>query len=302
MRIALVTCRGLPDWEVDDRPLHEHLVRCGVELHRPAWDDPAIDWARFDACLLRTTWDYQERLGKFVAWIERAARSTRLFNPREVVLWNTHKSYLRDLQALGMPLAPTVWLARGTAVDIAALCAERGFAHGFLKPMIGATARETLRFRADADGLAAAQAHVDRLLPHEDLILQRYLHSVEASGELSAIWIDGTFTHTVRKIPPPGDYRVQDDFGARDEPFPFAPAELDLAAHALELAARHLGLPGPAALLYGRVDFLRDDAGALVLNELELVEPSLFFRHAPHAAERLGDALLRRVAVAAPPC
>jgi len=50
-----------------------------------------------------------------------------------------------------------------------------------------------------------------------------------------------------------------------------------------------------APLLYARVDFLRDDDGRLRLSELELVEPSLFFRHAPHAADMLADALLARV-------
>jgi hypothetical protein len=35
------------------------------------------------------------------------------------------------------------------------------------------------------------------------------------------------------------------------------------------------------------------------LTELELVEPSLFFRHGPDAAERLADALIRRASAAA---
>ena len=48
-------------------------------------------------------------------------------------------------------------------------------------------------------------------------------------------------------------------------------------------------------LLYARVDFLRDDAGAMRLGELELVEPSLFFRHEPSSADQLADALLARL-------
>ena len=39
------------------------------------------------------------------------------------------------------------------------------------------------------------------------------------------------------------------------------------------------------------------DDGSCVLTELELVEPSLFFRHSPAAAATLADALLRRVAL-----
>ena len=45
--------------------------------------------------------------------------------------------------------------------------------------------------------------------------------------------------------------------------------------------------------LYARVDFLRDHHGNLKLSELEMVEPSLFFRHCPAAADRLAAALCR---------
>lgn len=291
MRIALPTCEHLPDWEVDDLPLHAALEARGLEVARPVWSDGAVDWSRFDACLIRTTWDYQERREEFLAWAERVAAHVPLFNPLPVIRWNTHKSYLRDLAERGVPIAPTVWLRAGSAVRLAPLLERRGWERAFLKPAIGATARETLRFRAAGAELEAAQAHADRLLPREDLLLQPYLGRVETEGELSAIFLDGVFSHAVRKLPVPGDYRVQDDFGARDERAHPAPQELDLAARVVR-AAEH-----GADLLYARVDLLRDDDGALVVTELELVEPSLFFRHEPGAADRLATALSHRIAL-----
>ncbi|MCP3903159.1 MAG: hypothetical protein GY715_05930 [Planctomycetes bacterium] len=287
-RLALATCADLPDWEIDDRPLHEALSERGVVVERPAWSDDTVDWSDFDACLIRTTWDYQERRDEFLAWARTAASLTRLFNPLAIVEWNTHKGYLRDLADRGVPTAPTVWLDRGGRVDLEPLLAERGWARGFLKPAIGATARETMRFHATGGELAAAQAHLDRLLPTEDMLLQPYLARVETEGERSAIFIDGAFTHAVRKIPVPGDYRVQDDFGARDEPTELTAVELELA--------RSLMASIDDGLLYGRVDMLRDDAGGSCITELELVEPSLFFRHAPHTADLLADALIARLA------
>ena len=91
----------------------------------------------------------------------------------------------------------------------------------------------------------------------------------------------------------PGDYRVQDDYGATD----FA-VEMDAALRAktestLMVAQRLLGLE--KALLYARVDYIQLDSGQHVLNELELVEPSLFFRHSPHGAGRLVAALVKRL-------
>jgi hypothetical protein len=293
MRLALATCRSLPDWEVDDRPLREALRGEGAAVEEPAWDDPGVDWRSFDACLIRTTWDYMERRDEYVAWAERAGAATRLFNPAAVVRWNTHKSYLRDLEERGVAIVPTEWLPRGAPAAVGVLAGRRGCSRAFLKPVIGATARETLRFAADRDGLRAAQEHADRLLPTEGLMLQPYLERVETDGEVSAIFVDGELTHGVRKVPVAGDYRVQDDFGARDFPYPFAGDERAVAETVVATAGRALNLSGP--LLYARADFLRGPAGELLLTELELVEPSLFFRHAPSAAGRLAAALLRRL-------
>ncbi len=295
MRLALATCRDLPKWEVDDRPLVAALAERGATVAEPAWDDPAADWGSFAGCLIRTTWDYMERRDEYVAWAERVERTTPLFNAARVVRWNTHKGYLRELERLGVDIIPTIWLEPGEPPAIAARLAERGWQHGFLKPTIGATARETLRFDADADGLAAAQAHAERVLAREGLMLQPYLDRVERDGEVSAIFLGGELSHGVRKVPVDGDYRVQDDFGARDFPYSFSGAERDTAAATLAAAETALALPS-GGLLYARADFLRGPAGELLLTELELVEPSLFFRHSPAAPARLAEALLRRLA------
>jgi glutathione synthase/RimK-type ligase-like ATP-grasp enzyme len=276
MMLALATCATVPDWEVDDRVFHEALAARGVDARQIVWDDPGADWNRFDAVLIRTTWDYQDKRDAFVAWAESLA--VPLYNPADIVRWNTHKRYLRDLEARGIPIVPTEWLARGTAPDIASVCEQRGWRRGFLKPCIGATARETLRFEA---GDPAAQRHADRLLAQEDLMLQPYLPAVETQGEVSAIFIAGELTHSVRKVPVPGDYRVQDDFGAKDYPIEFP--DVALARRTIDAV--------PRQLLYGRADFLIGDDG-LSVTELELVEPSLFFRHGRHAADRLADAIV----------
>lgn len=297
-RIGLATRDDLPDWEIDDRHLHAALRDRGVEFESSIWTDPTIDWSSFDAVLIRTTWNYLEHLDAFLAWADRVGRCTRLFNPAPVIRWNTHKSYLRELEREGVPLAPSLWLARGQAIDLGARLAELGWSRAFIKPLLGACARETFRLDVHvADQLDRAQRHVDRLVleRNEDLVVQPYLAGVEHEGELSAIWLAGHLSHGVRKVPVAGDYRVQDDFGAHDEPW-----QLDAGAHrlceqtfaALERVLARLGASSP--LLYARVDMLRGADGELVLNELELIEPSLFFRHQPAAGPTLAQALLDR--------
>lgn len=123
-------------------------------------------------------------------------------------------------------------------------------------------------------------------------MVQPYVGSVETEGELSAIYFGGTFSHGVQKIPVPGDYRVQDDFGAKDVDYGFSPTEFQTIETVFESLNRVCAERFPGEhIAYARVDFLRSATGELWLNELELVEPSLFFRRAPAAAERLADVL-----------
>lgn len=291
MRIALASCTDLPEWEVDDAPLHAALNGRGVDVVQPAWDDAAFEWSTCDACLIRTTWDYHRKREAFVMWAERVGNEIPLFNPAAIVRHNTHKAYLRDLARVGVPVLETCWLAAGTMPDLNGVIDGHAWRNrtdrAILKPAVGATASDTLRFALDEAGLTSAAEHLARHLQAVDFQLQPYMPSVETFGEVSAVFIDGQFSHGVRKVPVSGDYRVQDDFGAHDEAYSFNGPERDRVEGIIDVAGRDL--------LYARVDLLRDHDDELQLSELELVEPSLFFRHNPGAADRLADALLTRL-------
>ncbi len=294
MRVALVTCKADFIGQADEQPLVAALLRRGAAVEAPVWDDPTVDWSRFAACLPRTTWDYHERRQEFLQWARHAAASSVLFNPVEVIEWNSHKTYLRDLAAAGLPVAPTIWLPHGEAVDLAAQLDGRSWERAMLKPDVGAGAFATLPFTVDAAGIDAAQRHLDAVLPSVGFLLQPFLDSVGEEGEYSVVYIAGERTHVVRKVPVPGDYRVMDDYGASDMLASLGEAELAMAERARDTCERLLGVDQP--LLYARIDLLRDATGALVINEVELVEPSLFFRHSSAAAELLAQRLLARLA------
>ena len=281
MNVALVSCTDLPGWEVDDQPLIEALELKGATVHRPAWTEE-LDWNQFDIAVIRTTWDYRARKAEFVKWCSKVPR---LFNNANIVSWNTHKSYLRELEQHGVAIAPTVWIRTGEHVDMKHVMSTLETTNGFIKPQVGACASDTLRFRMDE--LASAQVFIDANI-HQDMMVQPYLDRVESEGELSAVFIEGLCTHGIQKIPVAGDYRVQDDFGASDYPYKFTDHEIDDMKKVLRL------VPDFEDLLYARFDYLRDSKGALLLNELELVEPSLFFRHCPNSAILFADAILNR--------
>jgi glutathione synthase/RimK-type ligase-like ATP-grasp enzyme len=291
--IALASCAPFPPVEDDEGPLREGFEALGYTVVDRAWDAADVDWSSFDAVILRMTWDYADRLPEFLTWAERTGKVTRLIHDIDIVRWNTDKAYLRVLsEGDGFSMAPTLWLERGTDVDLATLLAGVPWTRGFIKPRVGASARETLRFDVTADGIATAQQHVGRLLPDESLILQAYLPSVEHEGELSAFFVAGALTHGVRKVPSGNDYRVQEDFGAKDYAHQFEAHEAALATAIVEAAERRLG----TRLVYARVDFIRDASGQLLLNELEVVEPCMFFRHGGDAGQRFADAVHSRLA------
>lgn len=286
-RIALATCADVSPFARDDAPFEAALRERGAHVQLAVWDDPAVAWSEFDAVMVRTTWDYHQKANAFAAWIDDVDQRTRLINPPQLLHWNRDKGYLRELEAHGLPIVPTSWVDPSSPRPVLEhLVNELACERAFLKPAVAANADGTLRFDVDEAGITAAHAHLQVNSGGRPMMLQPYLDSVEAHGEISLIYCEGEFSHAVRKIPKPGDYRVQDDHGASDEPHTADAAELRLGQGVLRR------LPAPPC--YARVDMLEGPRGERWLVELELIEPSLFFRHAPSAAARFAEALLAR--------
>jgi len=301
-RIALVTATEARPLDLDLAPLQAALSELGAEVAAPAWDDPAVDWGGFDAAVLRSTWDYVDRIDEFLQWCDRCAARTRLLNPPPVVRWNTDKHYLLELAHRGVPVVPTRYVEPGDdpAATLAAfLGTGKGrltvgragdFAEFVAKPAIGAGSRDAARFgRGD---VAAAAAHVRRLLDAgRSVLLQPYLGRVDQDGETAVLYFGGSYSHAVRKGPllavgaaPVAGLFAPEEMQARE---PDAP-ELEAAA------AAYAAIPF-APPVYARIDLLRDVDGAPVVLELELTEPALFFPEAPGAAQRFASHLMRVV-------
>ena len=296
----------------DDRLLYEALTARGCSYEVLAWQsaegvvaDVKLWSAKFSVALIRTAWDYSNSEStalRFVNWLASLeAAGVRVLNAPAFVRWNSDKSvYLPALAAAGMPVIPTEILrppTAGAAVpDLQALIAARGWFDGLvIKPAVSAGSRDTLRFKASEGAIAAARAQrfIAAMLtvgvdgeseappaltcPAPEpatMLVQPYLSTVEAGGELSVIVIAGRVTHAVVKRPRPGDFRVQEEHGGSHTRVEVAPDAAALALRAVAAAAAAASSP---PLLYARVDFLRDAAGALALLEVEAIEPALFF-------------------------
>jgi hypothetical protein len=285
--IALVTCGQFADGE-DAHVLGSALSALGMQPSWQVWNDPAVDWSAFDLAVLRSTWDYPGNRGGFLGW---AGRVPRLANAADVVVWNSDKTYLRDVAAGGVAVVPTEWSDPGEPVDLP----DCEFV---VKPSVGVGSRGVGRFGPGAH--AAARSHATAL--HDAgraVMVQPYLADLDTAGETALIYLDGAFSHAVRKAPMLPEDTVHDL--APDGPTGLfvseritshrpGPDELLLGEQVMALLRGRFGRD----LLYARVDVVPTPAGPVVL-ELELIEPSLFFQYDPDAAARFAVAVSRRL-------
>ncbi len=281
MDLRIATCRPLPEPDADEAILLDALRARGVRPRMAAWNDPAERWDEPVPTVIRSTWDYIHDLLAFRAWIDRVERAAPLWNPAAVVRGNLHKGYLLELHARGVPIVPTALVRRADDETLRGVLDRNGWTEIVVKPAVGAASYGTLRFGADE--LPAAHAHMEHLRRTcGDVLVQPYVRSVEGHGERALVWIDGEFTHAVRKSP-----RFGDDVESVSPALPIEDDERALATRALAAAG--------AEMLYARVDVARDQSGCPRVMELELVEPSLFLTQSPIALERLAEGIARRL-------
>jgi glutathione synthase/RimK-type ligase-like ATP-grasp enzyme len=275
--IALATCAEVPELDEDGPALVAALRGHGIEPVAAVWDDPAVDWSRFELVVLRSTWDYAERRDEFLAWIDRLER---VVNPPEVVRWNSDKAYLGELA--GVPVVPTSFLDPGDSL-------EPPPGRFVVKPRISAGGRNTASY--EAHELELARRHLDALhAAGRPAMVQPYLEGIDVFGEAALIWIGGEYSHAITKgaLLRPGqtpgtELFLAETIAAREA----SPAERDTAERALG------ALPFDG-LLYARVDLVPGEPDPLVL-EIELTEPSLYLGYTTGAAERLASAIAAAV-------
>lgn len=284
-KVAIATCAELPDLDEDGRPLLDALAALGIQGVPMVWDADA-DWSAFDAVVVRSTWDYPQRRPEFLAWA-RGIGAGRLWNPPEVLAWNTDKTYLRQLVAAGISVVPTTW------VDVDDRGVELPRAGDYVvKPAVSAGSKDTARYRQGEE--AAALAHVEKVQRSGRVtMVQPYVASVDENGETALMYVDGGFSHAVRKGPllAAGGGFVEGLYAEEEiaacEP---SPGQRALADAVVDTARRQVG-----DLLYARVDVVEGPGGEPQLLELELTEPSLFLQYATGATARLATAIQRRL-------
>jgi O-ureido-D-serine cyclo-ligase len=291
-KIALVSARASLATDHDMSLLLDACASERLDAEICFWDDPDLDWSSFDAAVLRSPWDYSERLPEFLRWCETVSHKTKLQNPVAAVRWSLDKHYLQDLANLGVPVVPSFFIRPNVnpELEIRRFLSDNSQLDDFVvKPTIGCYSKGVRRFSREQVNLALdhiASLHV----AGTDAIAQPYLPVIDREGETNLIYFNGVYSHAIRKgalLDQDGSVNVPtNDFRAPREA---SADERALAETAIKRASMKFGLSQP--LLYARIDLIRGDGGIPLLLELEIAEPSLSLQFTKNGASRFAEAI-----------
>lgn len=282
---AFLTLADRDGWFIDDDLVHEPLKSLGWDVQDVPWTD-SVDWNQFDVVVIRSPWDYQQDPARFFEVLETIDKSSAtLLNSLDTVRWNVHKSYLFELEKRGIEIIPT-WRFSNVTVENLREAESRFSADAWImKPIVGANADDTFRIRRDTSDLELQK--LCSLYNDMECLVQPFMEHVPIEGEFSMIFFDGKLSHSVVKRVRKGDFRVQEEHGGSVRPL--AKPEPALVAAAEKTMSVLDEVP-----LYARVDMVRTPENRFALMELELIEPSLYFRFAQSAAERFARVIKNR--------
>ena len=284
-QVALITWTGLPEGAESERLLLPRLAAANVEAKFVDWRSDGCDLSQFDLLILRSCWDYHLHGEEFIAWLRQTADMVRVLNDPETVLWNRNKFYLRELEAQGIAIAPTVFVAGAEEISASARVQIQSWGKVVVKPAVSASAHNT--WLVDGAALPAA-TELGRKMQAEAFLVQQFISEIQTQGEISFTFIDGHYSHAVLKRPAAGDFRVQQEHGGSSE---LVVPSISLLKQVNAIAN---AVPRVRHSLYCRIDVV-ERAGRLILMELELIEPELFLSLADGAAKKFANAIVGRI-------
>lgn len=274
------------DWYIqqvldEDALLQTALEKKGLKVCKKDWADKDFDWTTTKYAIFRTTWDYFDRFEEFFLWLKETKHKTNFINSSEIINWNIDKHYLQDLANNNINIAPTLFVEKGDNTTLEQLFKRTNWKEVVIKPAISGAARHT--YRINPSNCYNIENVFQELIKDEAMLFQEFLSNITEKGEISLVMIDGKCTHAVKKKAKTGDFRVQDDHGGTVEIHNASKQEIEFAEMCIEKC--------PYNPLYARVDIVYDNNNLLSLCELELIEPELWFRNNPKAAEELANSI-----------
>lgn len=288
MKIALVTYNDNGAYHsqtIEDDYLIDYLQGKGMKLEKAIWNNPNVDWEKYDLAIIKSPWDYFNLIDDFYQWLANLeAKNVKVLNPIATLKWNADKHYLQDIENAGLNIAKCSFLDKGHVVDLNHCFQELNTEKLIVKPAVSGGSKNT--FKVTSENVEKVNLLLNELLLEESFILQPFIKEIEEEGEWSFLFFGGKFSHALLKKAKTGDFRVQHVFGGTIHPQEPREALIATAQRYVDQFAKNC--------LYARVDGVMVN-GEFLLMELELIEPYLFLDTKKESLANYYQALLKYI-------
>lgn len=278
----LVSKKYSKEYHQDDVLLKEAMEAAGVETDIINWDNEHYDFSKVDGAIIRSCWDYDQRVEEFLETIEKISKMTTLINPYSTIKNNSDKSYLKVFSNKGIPIVETYFLTK--IYELPSLLNRVKSDTIIIKPSVSASGRNTYRLSKSELGIKDI---VCDILKHSTVLIQPFYDSVQTAGEKSTVVINDEVVFTMNKKPKEGGYLVHTHLGGT-----YTPDEVSKKDESfIKDVIKHL----PDKTAYVRIDYLFNENNEPRLLELELIEPNLYLNNNPRGLKLLSDYILQTI-------
>lgn len=283
--LILLTYEGFPSGSGDDQELLKCLEKGGIESRLVNWRElPEVEKKGFKKALIRTPWDYAHHRDKFFLNLRSFVENGGIvLNSLDLMEWNSHKAYLRELEKKNVPIIPMV--------DVKDY--DFRWPKAVIKPYVSASSYRTKIFHQSFDEEIKSWLAED-LNSHRNYFIQPYCEEITTVGEYSLIYFhngkNGFFSHACQKIPKKGDFRVQEEFGG-EYTLVSEGEELNELQRISEVALK--ALPS-FPWIFARFDYV-SYKGQWCLGECEVIEPDLYLRKSPASYDIFTEVIKKRL-------
>ncbi len=269
--IGILTCKGWDEYKTCDLAIINELNKRHIQAEHVVWNDPSVNWSKYQVILVLSTWDYfqsAEIFNYFLKTLNQIKnKGILIINPLSTIEWNGKKTYLKELALKGIPILDTLWLSKNQMNGMVDLIQEKGWKNCVIKPVISGGGLNLKRFILDdAPEIIAKCLELDI----DEWMLQPFAEEIIDHGELSFIFLKKKYSHAVIKKPAKGNFLVQHIH--EGSVFPINPE-----SHVIEQVKKILNRTS-REFLFARVDgILRNHQ--FVVMEIEMIEPYLYYEH-----------------------
>jgi glutathione synthase/RimK-type ligase-like ATP-grasp enzyme len=281
--IAIATCDQFPNLYGPDQWIIGALEQNGYRAVPVIWDDDTANWSRYQKVIIRSTWDYFKKIHRWIQWLDHLDNiDVPSIHETTVIRANLDKKYLFVLQNEGIDVVPSILISQNQ--DLAEIVYSAPWSEMIIKPSVSAGSFLTKRFtKAQSDEIIKEYSIYNK---DYALLLQPFLKEIMHNGEISLVFFDNVYSHSICKLPSNGDFRIQSQFGGTYRAFNPNATWIEFAYKALKTLCSHC--------VYGRIDCILIHDRPHIM-EVELIEPDLYFDFHKESKSRYLRAILNHL-------